>query len=266
MTLMETLDRLSVLNRDNGHIFTNTNRLEVIEECLWNSRYRKINPQGLFHLYSQLPVHKILESVVIVSSHVDCEEDITRCFTKVLEDGMLCGTYDNAITNAAITYLMLCGILPDNVLVAFTGDKEEDSHGASELIRYLRKKKILIKNVIVLDVTDMGWKDNADFTVENNFWYDSFGQKIIKLAENSKCNWRFVPSDPNNIPKYINSKHTIPLEAEEDESWKYDEFHIECFSFCLPVFGDMHSDKGVLARKDSLEKYTLTLEQILNLS
>ena len=188
MTLIEILDCISVLNRDNGHIFTNTNRLEVIEECLWNSRYRRINPQGLFHLYSPLPVHKILEPVVIVSSHVDCEKDITRCFTKVLPDEMLCGTYDNAITNAAITHLMLNGNLPDNVLIAFTGDEEEDSHGANELIRYLRKKKILIKNAIVLDVTDMGWKDNAYFTVENNFWHDDFGRKIIKLAENSDCN------------------------------------------------------------------------------
>ena len=130
----------------------------------------------------------------------------------------------------------------------------------------MRKKKILIKNAIVLDVTDMGWKDNAYFTVENNFWHDDFGRKIIKLAENSDCNWYFVPSDPNNIPKYVDNKHIIPLEAEEDESWEYDEFNIECFSFCLPVYGNMHSNKGVLARKASLEKYTLILEQMLKSS
>ena len=35
MTLMEILDSVSVLKRDNGSIFTN--RFEAIEECLWNS-------------------------------------------------------------------------------------------------------------------------------------------------------------------------------------------------------------------------------------
>lgn len=263
MDLMEVLSKVSVLNYDNGRIFTKVDRLEAIGSCLWGSKYRRINPQGLFHLYSPKTINSIQEQVIIVSSHIDCTESITTCFTKLDTDKMLHGTYDNAITNAAIVYLMQLGNLPDNVLVAFTGDEERDSNGAKDVIKYIQKKKIQIECVVVLDVTDMGWIDKADFTVENNFWSDCLGQKIIGLMENSSYKWYFVPSDPDNIPTYINSNHIIPIEAEMDESWEYDERNVECFSFCLPIYGQMHSNDGVLARQTSFENYTEMLGRIL---
>lgn len=40
-----------------------------------------------------------------------------------------------------------------------------------------------------------------------------------------------------------------------DESWEYDGLGVRCFSLCIPVKGEMHSDEGVLARISGLKKY-----------
>ena len=108
--------------------------------------------------------------MIIISSHVDCEHKITDCFSEVCDtdNSLIKGTYDNLLTNASIVSLMLEGELPENVLIAFTGDEEVGSKGARKLTKYLKKNSIEIKCAIVLDVTDMGWKEAADFTVEND--------------------------------------------------------------------------------------------------
>ena len=186
MELINLLETISVINRDNGKRFTNSERLDVIASLLWNSRYRKINPDGLLNLYAKQPVDSYQGSkVVVVSSHVDCQSSITHCFSKQMGNGLLKGTYDNSITNAAILSLMMSDVLPDNVLIAFTGDEEEESHGAKHLIRFLESKSISIRHLFVLDVTDMGWDESVDFTVENNFWHDDYGEKIINAVCNS---------------------------------------------------------------------------------
>lgn len=102
--------------------------------------------------------------MTIVSSHIDCERGISKCFSSFEDSDTMCGTYDNAITNAAIISAMLTDQLPDHVLVAFTGDEEVDSKGAKHLLKFLQTKDIRIKVIVVLDVTDMGWTENAEGT------------------------------------------------------------------------------------------------------
>lgn len=266
MTLSEALINLSVLNRDNGQKFTDTSRLDAISEALMTTKYSRINKSGLFHLYSLKPANAFTESIVIISSHVDCEKNITKCFAEFLPDGLMRGTFDNAITNASLLWLMLEGRLPDNVLVAFTGDEEELSCGAKQVMSFADDCGLEVSHVIVLDVTDMGWNDGTDFTVENNFWDNTLGRKIISCAENSGFYWRFVPEDPDDIPRYIGRKYIIPIEAEEDEAWEYDENDAECFSLCIPVKGNMHSNKGVYARQKSFERYTEILSEIASIT
>lgn len=262
MTLSEILAKLSVINRDNGRKFTDTSRLDAISDTLLSTKYSRINHGGLFHLYSPEPVSNIRKPAVIISSHVDCERGITKCFTEFLQGGLMRGTFDNAITNASLLYLMLEGKLPDNVLAAFTGDEERDSHGAEQVMRFAEYSGLEIGCVIVLDVTDMGWHEEADFTVENNFWDDSLGIKVITSAENSGFKWSFVPEDPDEIPGYVDMKYVIPFEAEADESWEYDENDVRCFSLCIPVKGNMHSNEGVYARQEAFRRYTEILAEI----
>lgn len=257
------LDQVMRLNRDNGKRFMRTDRLDEIQRLLWDGRYRRVNPQGLFHLYAKRPFDRIEGPAVLVSSHVDCEAGITRCFCEDAGDGLLRGTFDNAATNAAVLSLMLEDALPDSVLVAFTGDEEDGSRGIAETVEFLRSKNVQIDLAVVLDVTDMGWKEEAGFTVENNFWDDARGRRVIERVGRLSADWRFVPEDPDDIPDYVPPDRVIPSEAEADESWELDEMDVSCFSLCLPVRGNMHSDRGVLARRASFDAYRSALSAIL---
>ena len=116
--------------------------------------------------------------------------------------------------------------------------------------------------MIVLDVTDFGWKEGADFTVENDFWNKKNGQLVCDTADKLGYPWLFVPKDPDNIPDYIPENRVYPEEAEQDESWEYDEQKVKCFSLCLPVYGKMHSDEGVIARKQSFIHYVEMLNRV----
>lgn len=124
--LLSIIQSVSVLNRDNSICFTNTERLDAVAALLCDSVYKRIVFDRLFHIYGRKPVEEQAGPVVIVSSHVDCERNITKYFAKKIDDGTLLGAFDNSITNAAIVYLMLTEKLPDNVLVAFAGDEEEN--------------------------------------------------------------------------------------------------------------------------------------------
>ena len=261
--LLYVLQRLSVLNRDNGSAFTNTQRLDAIASLLSDSPYHRIEAKGLFHLYGQKSVSKLKGPVVIVSSHVDCESHITRCFASLKDKNTLLGTFDNSITNAAIVSLMRSIKLPENVFVAFTGDEEENGRGAKDLIRFIRKKHLDVVNITVLDVTEEGWKTNADFTVENDFWDEEIGEAVVALVEKTGYRWNFVPGELDDIPDYIPKNRVIHVEAYDDESWDYDEKDLPCFSFCLPSSGEMHSDDGILVRTDSFRRYTEVLGRIL---
>lgn len=261
MDFFEILKAISLPNRDDGSKFTDTRRIEKIEALLWNSGYRRINPQGLFFLYARKPLEEITNPVLI-SSHIDCVSQMSTLFSRDCGDGMILGTYDNCITNAAVVQLMLDKQLPDNVLIAFTGDEEREARGAAQLVAFLSARKKIPCATIILDVTDMGWEEKAMFTVENNFWKDSVGSQIVACAEETGVNWRFVPSDEEDIPKYVNPARVIPEEAECDESWEYDEYCWPCFSLCIPIHGPMHSSKGVLARKESCRVYADTLARM----
>ena len=261
--LIQILERVSVLNRDDGNNFTNTDRLDAIASLLSNSAYKRVKAEGLFHLYSAKPIDEINEPVIIVSSHVDCERNITKCFTSFINRNTLLGTYDNAITNAAIIYSMLSGELPENVLIAFTGDEERNSRGAKDVIKFIKRKRLEVLNIFVLDVTEEGWRNGADFTIENDFWDELFGERVIELALQSQYKWNYVPGELDDIPDYVPKEAVVYKEADEDESWQYDEADTPCFSFCLPTRGEMHSDEGILARLTSFESYTDMLQIML---
>ena len=263
--LLNILDSISVLNRDNGKEFTNTERLDAIASLLSNSKYKRVETEGLFHLYSAKEVCDINEPVIIVSTHVDCERHITKCFSSIVDQNTLRGTYDNAITNAAIVYLMLSGNLPENVLIAFTGDEEENGRGALDIVRFIKKNKLDVMNIFVLDVTEEGWKQESDFTVENDFWDEDFGEEVIELARQSNFKWNYVPGELDDIPDYIPEVEGNMIRKAINIMWDYDEEDIPCFSLCLPTKGNMHSDEGILARISSFENYTEMLQRMVNI-
>ena len=112
----------------------------------------------------------------------------------------------------------------------------------------------------MLDVTDAGWDEQADFTVENNFWGKKMGKQVIETIEKESSQWIFVPEELDNVPDYVKDEFVYHTKSEPDESWDYDEEKVKCFSLCIPVYGEMHSDDGVFARIDSFIKYTEVLQ------
>lgn len=85
------LTKINVLNYDNGRKFTRADRLDNICELLWNSSYRRINTNGLFHLYSKVPLSELPDEIVVISSHVDCQRRITKCFSKDYDNDLMQG-------------------------------------------------------------------------------------------------------------------------------------------------------------------------------
>ena len=266
MSLISLLKEINVLCRDNGREFdkNNSQRIRAIEDNMEDTDY-KLTKGELYLLYHKKDLTEYKDDVLLISSHIDCkqpdddEEGITKCFSSQVQDNLLKGTYDNSITNTAILYLMMKDMLPENVIVAFTGDEEENSEGAIKVTKLLKKNGIKFK-CIVLDVTDAGWDEQVDFTIENNFWGKKMGEKAIDIVERYSSNWLFVPEELDNVPSYVKGKYVYSTKSEADESWDYDEENIKCFSLCIPVQGNMHSDEGVFARVDSFEKYTEILQ------
>ena len=263
MDLFHLIDKMMVLNRDDGVVFTDTTRLDVISELLEGTGYQKVNDQMLFHMYAKKPLRE-MKKTILVSSHVDCEKNISKCFFRELDDNMIQGTFDNGLTNALILSLMLKGELPDDVIIAFTGDEEENGTGAKNVASFLKSEGKIPRMTVVLDATEEGWKTESHFTIENDFWDYGKDMNVMKqVISRLDGKWNFVPGDLQDIPKFIDKEKIIYVPSYDDESWDYDEEYMSCFSFCVPTEGEMHCDDGILARKESCISAERNLSKIL---
>ena len=230
--------------RDNGEAFTVTDRVAVIEHVLGKTDYKLIARQPLVLLYAKRELHEG-DRVLLISSHIDCV--FSNCFCSDNGDCM-CGTFDNSFTNAALLWNMLNNTLPDNVVVAFTGDEERDSHGAVQAVVALGQSGCEVSAALVLDVTNEGWENGALFTLENDLGVDIFtGYNIISSLEKYDGSFAF--------------KHN----ALPDESWDYADYGIPSLSLCVPVGGELHGDAGVLLRKESALEYCRVLPLLATL-
>ncbi len=243
MEINDILKAVTVDCKDNQREFTVRDRIDVIESLLKGSPYQLVNKGKLCLIYAKQPVAN--KPIVLISSHIDCVYD--RLFCEEQENGILRGTFDNSLTNCCVLYDMITNKLGDNVVVAFTGDEEEDSNGAIEVMRIFKRQGTRIKFCIVLDVTEEGWNEKCPFTIENDLGVDiETAYKIIRTVKEWESNYGFVH------------------DAEPDESWDYDENDIPCLTLCCPIKGDMHSNAGCLARKESLPVYSEAIVRLSN--
>ena len=230
----DILQTVTVDCKDNGERFTVTDRVAVIERMLQNSEYKLISRRPLALLYAKRQLREG-DRVLLISSHIDCVYG--RCFCND-EDECMRGTFDNSFGNAAVLWNMVHDRLPDNLVVAFTGDEEHDSHGALQTVEALAGMGVEVSMVLVQDVTNVGWESGALFTIENDLGIDILtGYNIISSLEQYGGRFAF--------------KHN----AEPDESWDYADCGVPCFTLCVPVGGELHGDAGVLLRKESATEY-----------
>ena len=241
---MEKAEKIELLNKIAGTINHDANgkfvsgkieRLDLIKEMLQGSEY-KLTEMGLCHLYSKRPLHEIQEPITLISSHVDTHRNITKPFSEIREEKKLYGTYDNSITNAAVLTLMLEDRLSDKVVIAFTGNEENGMLGAIGLGKYLKDKKIQA-NVIVTDVTDRGYKGKNVFSLENRCHSAKWTHSVRDILNNLDFKWKLEDN------------------YEDDETCAYYSHGYECFSFCIPTKGKMHSNSGLKTRISTYDKY-----------
>ena len=240
----DILQAVTVDCKDNGECFTVTDRVAVVERMLETTPYRLVAREPLALLYARRELCEG-DRGILISSHIDCMYG--RCFCND-EGDCLRGTFDNSFTNAALLWNMLNDTLPDNVVVAFTGDEESDSQGAVQTVVALGQMGCEVAAVLVLDVTNEGWESGALFTLENDLGIDILtGYNIISSLE--KYDGRFA------------FKHN----ALPDESWDYADYGIPSITLCVPVGGELHGDAGVLLRKESAVEYCNVLPLLANL-
>lgn len=244
LQLFEILSAVTVDCKDDGKEFVVSDRIAVIERLLQGSAYKLVAREPLALLFAKR-VPQEGEKVVLVSSHIDCVYD--NCFCAD-EGDCLRGTFDNSFTNAALLWNMLHDRLPDNVVVAFTGNEEGDSQGAVQTVVALGRMGCEVASALVLDVTNEGWESGASFTLENDLGIDILtGYNIISSLE--KYDGRFA------------FKHN----ALPDESWDYADYGIPSLTLCVPVGGELHGDAGVMLRKESALEYCNVLSLLASL-
>ena len=236
---------------DNGSVFTNTEKLDKVREILRNKTYTEQDKPyletvgNLFRLYSRKPVEELDPSTaIVISTHADFVKQIRKPFVKGDSDGSLLGTFDNSATNAAALYLLYEGQLPDNVLVAFTGNEESGMRGAAELDYYLSQMLGGHPFYMTLDVTDNNYGE-SHFTLENCF---SMSKKEIgELVDVIQASGIRGYGYPRALP---------------DEAYRYANLGAHSCSICVPTEGPMHSNKGCNMELSAYLDYVDVVRQI----
>ena len=239
----ELLKEVTVDCKDDGEHFVVDERLRVIEGLLTESKYHIVAREPLALIYAKKEL-SCGDNVVLFSSHVDCLQNNSFC---TCEGEYLRGTFDNSFTNAVLLWAMMNDLLPENIVVAFTGNEETDSLGATQVVLTMGKKQCGISFAVTLDVTNVGWNEASFFTIENDACIDMLSaHKII-----------------SSLNEY-RGRYSFEHNAEPDESWLYADYGIPSFSFCIPASGDLHSDSGVLLRRTNIHNYIKVLLKLTN--
>ena len=238
--------QLTVPSADDGHKFIRTDRLELIMDILKVSEYECVGDKPLAKVYRHQNFQAKAPNI-LVSCHIDSlySENFAS-----LKDAEPQGTFDNSACNAVLVEAMMHSRLPEQVLVSFTGDEEHGSKGAVQTIEFLQEEELfdLLEMVIVLDITEEGYRQ-CHHTIENYFVEKKNQQSVLKFSKKRK------------FAKYLKEIVASPVtikDGDADEAWLYDEYDLNCFSFCLPcrlLGDDMHDDAGVAIQQKSLEEY-----------
>jgi hypothetical protein len=255
-SLSQRIADLTIPCTDNGHHFICTERIDVIATMLRSSLYGLVGDLPLVRIYQHRDF-RADRPLVIVSAHIDSQ--YSRYWTRVCS-GEVRGTLDNSICIAILIEMMLTGQLPTQVLVALTGDEEGSSGGADQFSRYLGENDILWQNVemiVSMDLTEEGYGTHP-FTIENVCAEeDHVTQSHLRFSSGAEMQYFLECLLPGTA---------FIIEGDEDDTWQYDEYDFNCFSFCLPcglIGSDMHDCDGVAVSLASLSQYGEALVRVL---
>jgi len=274
---VEILENLSFPCRSNSKELKDEGRLKMIRNILESSDYNEIygptdNKPAIFSLWSKKPFSEIdADRIYLVTAHIDTVKSIEKCYSILNKDGLLHGTYDNQICDAAITILMNdVRDFPDNVLFAFTGDEETGRCNGAVSIASAIVKTGKIPVCIALDVTSDGFYENSLCSLENlsfpkmnsNF-IENVANVFLKLEPEGKKCFNFIKKDNQNIPQILPNDYLTNDFGECDEAFAYKRIGLPTMSLCIPTSGSMHSESGLYVKHPVFEGYLETLKSFI---
>ena len=79
-------------------------------------------------------------------------------------------------------------------MVAFLKNTDEKRQDVQKLVKLLRKTKRTFR-AIVLDVTNTGWEEKSDFTVENCCLTQRMYKNLVSILHRGSGKWQIIPED-----------------------------------------------------------------------
>lgn len=140
---------------------------------------------------------------------------------------------------ASTVCLMQKNELPDSAVVAFlknTGDKKKNVH---KLLKFLRKAKKTFR-VVVLDVTNVGWDERCDFTIENCDLTQRMFKNLRSILIRGRKRWKVLSADKEMLKgALLDKEHVGESEWERIECTCCRECGVKAFALCLPEKSDL---------------------------
>jgi len=146
----------------------------------------------------------------------------------------------------SLIYLMQKEKLPDSVVVAFLKSSDEKKQEIQKLVKLLRRAKRTFR-AIVLDVTNTGWEEKCDFTVENCYLGERMYRNLISALHGGSGKWKIIPEDRQMVKRILYyEKYFTENASRRNDCDYYRECEVNCFSLCLPVEGEIRKDEGIV--------------------
>lgn len=156
---------------------------------------------------------------------------------------------------AALICLMQMNELTDSVVIAFLKRTKGKREGVQSLVKLLKKAKKTFR-AITLDVTNTGWEEECDFTVENCYLTQRMYKNLVSVLHGGRHTWKIIPEDRQMLKGILfDKKYFTENLPRRNECDYYKECGVYSFSFCLPVGGDIIRDEAVTIDTDRLGWY-----------
>ena len=253
------LAALTVPSSDDRHHFVQTERLTAISDALAASAYRLAFDEPLAKVYQHRDFRRDTP-FLLVSSHADSLYG-AHFYERRGDEHR--GTFDNSACNAVLVELMARGALPAQALIAFTGDEEDGSRGAKQVLLALGRAGLAggLELCVVLDVTEAHYGKVA-YTIENCDVQLGYHRSLLGLRRKRQ------------LRKYLASilhEPTFVKDGDADETDRYNCMDVTCFSLCLPCWPlkrspkvDPHDDAGIVIRDDAVQGYLEAVTRLTN--
>ena len=146
---------------------------------------------------------------------------------------------------AAIICLMKKQELPDPVMIAFLKNTDEKRQAIHNLVKLLKKTKKTYR-AMVLDLTNTGWEECCDFTVENCYLTQRMYKKMVSALHGNGRRWKIIPQDKQMLKGILFSDKYFTTNAPRGKDCDYyQECGVNCFSYCLPVEGEIKNGERI---------------------